>query len=156
MKYVYKGFLILVTAFLALTIIVRFLGIHTYAVKSDSMSPTIPKYALVYAKQMNKSETVEFQEGDIVIFNRNERVMHRIVSIKGTEITTQGDRNESEDAPIHQSQIIARYVFFVPWIGVYFLSIIPWVVTIGFIIIGYVLVGIYREVKHGKNKELKR
>jgi signal peptidase I len=85
-----------------------------YVVKSGSMEPSIKPGDIVFTHQ-----AAEVHTGDVITFeNKDEIVTHRIISINGSLITTQGDANKVADAtPITIKDIKGTYLFKVPAIG---------------------------------------
>lgn len=61
-------------------------------------------------------EFSDLQEGDVVtyIINGGTMVTHRVVSIDRTAgtVTTKGDANNSEDAPVKKENIVGKVIFF--------------------------------------------
>ena len=93
-------------------------GFGSAVVISGSMEDTIPIYALVVIQ-----EKQEYHIDDIVVFQGNTHcVTHRIVDMQTDEsgqvwVTTQGDFNNAPDDPIPYEQLIAKVLFWIPWVG---------------------------------------
>lgn len=83
-----------------------FLGYRIFEVGSGSMEPTLSVNDLIIIKD----EDV-FAENDIVTYRSGENyITHRIISINGDEIITQGDSNNIKDNPINKKDIIGKYI----------------------------------------------
>ncbi len=92
------------------------------AVSSQSMWPTLKKGDLIFVKGVDKLEDLEV--GDIIAFEHPKGItVHRVVEVRGDLITTKGDGNQAEDAPIHFDQVVGRVVTIggrlarVPYVG---------------------------------------
>ena len=58
---------------------------------------------------------------DVVVYQSgNSLVVHRIISIDGTTVITQGDANNTPDEPIDLSRIKGKVVFAIPYVGTVF------------------------------------
>ena len=89
-------------------------GVGTAVVLTGSMEPALSANDLVFVRAADSYAT-----GDIVIYqNTNELVIHRIVSIDGETIVTQGDANNTPDDPISLSSVKGKLAFSIPFIGV--------------------------------------
>ena len=92
------------------------------AVTSSSMWPTLKKGDLVVLKGVDGLDDVHV--GDIIAFRHEAGfAIHRVVSIEGEQITTQGDANEITDPPIgiddvvgHVPTVMGRMIR-VPYLG---------------------------------------
>lgn len=88
-------------------------GVGAAVVLSGSMEPTLSVNDLVFV-----AEAESYGEGDVVVFEENGNlIIHRIVSISGEELITQGDANNVSDAPIERSAIRGKLIFHIPAIG---------------------------------------
>ncbi len=88
-------------------------GIGVATVQSGSMEPTLHKGDLLFVK-----EKTEFNIGDIVVYqSEGILVVHRIVDIEGSIITTKGDANNTSDEPFSSEYIKGKVVFKVPSVG---------------------------------------
>ena len=82
-------------------------------VLSGSMEPTFSKGTLLLVK-----ETQNVQTGDIVVYqSENSLIVHRIIAINDTEITTQGDANNTPDPVFQKSQIKGVVIGWIPYAG---------------------------------------
>lgn len=119
-------------------IILNLSGFKTYRVISDSMSPTIYKNALAIVKDYDGDKPLK--EEDIIAYVVNDKlVLHRIKEIDGKVITTKGDANESYDLPIDFNDVLGVYVFSIPFVGILFASIYPWIIII-LLVVGYIII----------------
>lgn len=78
------------------------------AITSGSMWPVLKQGDMVFIKGIHSSEQV--QVGDIIVFkNRTNGTLtiHRVVKL-GDKITTKGDANFSEDAPVDYKDVIGE------------------------------------------------
>lgn len=77
-------------------------GYTLMVVKSNSMVPVF-EYGDKLIIKLNDS----YEVGDIVTFKeKNYFVTHRVIEIKANEVTTKGDANNKEDAPISKKSIV--------------------------------------------------
>ena len=91
------------------------------AITSGSMWPALKKGDVVLIKYIPKEE---MRVGDIVVW-RNEKgfTIHRVVTLDEQTLTTKGDANFSEDAPVHYGDVVWRTVMFqgtpfrIPYVG---------------------------------------
>jgi len=98
---------IIVIIVLALYYILRYTNqICIYKVKTGSMEDNIHigDYVLIIQKE-------EYKVGDIVTFEKEDGfITHRIIRIKGDNITTKGDANNIEDDTINKSSIEGKVI----------------------------------------------
>ena len=88
-------------------------GTGAAVVMSGSMEPTLSKGDLIFVR---KAET--FHTGDIVVYQSDSMlVVHRIVSLYGSTVVTQGDANNTADEPIDLSQVKGVVQFHIPFMG---------------------------------------
>ena len=77
-----------------------------YRVTTGSMSPAYPAGSAVFIQS-----AADYRIGDVVLVDRPEfsrPVLHRIVAIDATNVTTKGDANAEADAPISISHIVGK------------------------------------------------
>ena len=98
-----------------------FFGYRIFEVGSGSMEPVLSVNELIIIK-----EEKEYKEKDIVTYRSGENyITHRIISVSGDRIVTQGDSNNVADEPIKKDDIIGKYVYSLKMKGfaVYLLSV---------------------------------
>lgn len=108
-------------------------GYSWYNVKTNSMVPTNKsKKGGFYAGDMivvKKTDFSDIKVGDVVTFrldgSGNNQLTHRVVEklteLNGTSgefLITQGDANDSKDAPVSKDRIIGTVQFVIPKVGV--------------------------------------
>jgi signal peptidase len=131
-------------------------GVGLSVVLSGSMEPTLSVNDLVVIR-----EAESYQVGDVVVFQeRYNLVIHRLVSIDGDTAVTQGDANNTPDAPIELSQIKGKLVAHIPEIGaiVRLLQTLPGTITILAIAVLILLRSrkSEREVQNAELEEIRR
>jgi signal peptidase I len=78
-------------------------------VSSQSMWPVLKEGDMVLLAGVSSSE--DLREGDIIAFRHGGGLaIHRIASVDGERITTRGDANFQEDAPIEFDDVVGRAV----------------------------------------------
>lgn len=83
-------------------------------VLSGSMEPALSVDDLVFVRAQKS-----YTEGDVIVYQYGSiLVIHRIISIDGDEIITQGDANNTADQPIELSVVKGRAVGHIPFVGV--------------------------------------
>lgn len=88
---------------------------RNYVVLTGSMEPSISPGDYVTILKVNKDN---LKEGDVITYTRdNAAVTHKIVSIDGDTVITQGTANNIADDPITKSDIVGKYLFKVPKVG---------------------------------------
>lgn len=118
---IFTWLLVIAAILLAIALVgVRVLGYTPYYIKTASMTPTYQVNDLVYVKKVTLDE---LQIGDPVTYVKNEQldvVTHRVVSIdkEGGYVTTKGDANDTEDAPILFGNIVGKVHFSIPKLGI--------------------------------------
>ena len=89
-------------------------GFGLSVVQSGSMEPTFEVGDLIIVTQSD-----DYEVGDIVVFQDGRSlVVHRIVEIDGEQIITQGDANNTSDAPMTARDIKGTW-YSCPGISVY-------------------------------------
>lgn len=82
-------------------------------VLSGSMEPALSVNDLVFVREQDS-----YKVGDIVVYqDGNSLVIHRILSIDGDEVITQGDANDVADEPISVSAIKGKERAHIPLVG---------------------------------------
>ena len=94
------------------------------AITSGSMWPVLEEGDLVFVKGI--MDQSELQIGDIIVYRAGTTggfTIHRIVAMKDASITTKGDANFGEDAPIVFKDVVGKTVtiggktFRIPYLG---------------------------------------
>lgn len=82
-------------------------GFRIYRVISGSMQPTLQIGDVIIIKKANN-----YAEKDIITYDNGlTTITHRIKSINGDEIITEGDANDAPDKPITKDRILGKYFF---------------------------------------------
>ena len=120
-------------------------------VLSGSMEPTFSKGTLLLVK-----DTQDVQEGDIVVYqSRDELIVHRIISLSGDEVITQGDANNVADEPFDRSQIKGKVIGWIPLLGNVAALLKKPIAVIIILIFAFVLVeGSFRSQRDADDQEL--
>lgn len=88
-------------------------GYGVAVVLSGSMEPAMSTNDLVIVR-----ENYDYEVGDIVVYQKaHELIMHRVISIDGDTVITQGDANNTADAAIDISAIKGEAIGAVPMLG---------------------------------------
>lgn len=121
-------------------------GYGAAVVLSGSMEPELSVGDLIIV-----SKEKEYQVNDVVVFQDTSMlVVHRIVAIEGNLVTTKGDANNVEDAPIEKSAIKGKVIGCVPGIGTLVNFIKTPAGTICIVLLALILIEVPRR------RELKR
>ncbi|MBE6968385.1 MAG: signal peptidase I [Ruminococcaceae bacterium] len=89
------------------------MGYGAAIVLTGSMEPTIMEDDLILV-----AKKPVYAVGDIVVYQSgNILVVHRIVDIADGLITTRGDANQADDAPVEASAIKGKVISIIPWMG---------------------------------------
>lgn len=153
----------LLSAFVAVVLIMLMIGFRPAVVLTPSMTPNIMPGDMVVFK---KVDAEKLKVGDVITFYMTQEAMdkkgtsftHRIIEIipngDGTySFRTQGDANETPDSSITpESRVLGKVQFVVPWVGRLFLFIKNnLLVIIGCIIsivlLCYLLSMLYKQLK---------
>ena len=108
-----------VVVFAVLLVGARVVGLQVFNVISGSMEPEYSVGDLIYVKTVAAKDV---QVGDVITFVLNEDLVvatHRVVAIdaQNQQFTTQGDSNDTPDAPVHFKNLIGTPVFHIPLLG---------------------------------------
>jgi signal peptidase len=81
------------------------------SITSGSMWPALKKGDFILIKGVHSQS--EIKVGDIIVYkNPKGFTIHRIVNIKDDMVTTRGDANNVDDAPINFADIIGKPIYF--------------------------------------------
>ena len=82
-------------------------GFRIYRVISGSMQPALQIGDVIIIKEADN-----YAEKDIITYDNGlTTITHRIKSINGDEIITEGDANDAPDKPITRNRILGKYFF---------------------------------------------
>lgn len=88
-------------------------GIGAAVVQSGSMEPTYQIGDLLFVKKQST-----YSVGDVVVYQSGGiLVVHRIIAISGSTVTTQGDANNTPDEPFDRSLIQGGVTGCIPRVG---------------------------------------
>lgn len=94
-------------------------GYELKTVLSGSMEPFLQTGSVIVVRQTGNDE--QFNEGDIVTFQTEERVLvtHRIIGVEKNEYIMKGDNNDGADVnPVHEQNIVGKYAgITIPYVG---------------------------------------
>ncbi len=114
-RILYNFFAIVIVLFFLFTSAVAVSGTKVYSVATGSMEPNIPNGSVVFVRQR---ET--YQVGDVItaFIEGEQTYTHRIVEIRGEDIYTKGDANNTIDpTPTRQSRIVGKVILHLPLLG---------------------------------------
>ena len=128
-------------------------GVGAAVVLSGSMEPSISVDDLIVVR-----EAEAYEVGDVVVYQTGRvPVVHRIVAMDGETVTTRGDANNAEDAPIELSQIKGTVIAAIPYVGTAVRLLKTPAVTVLLIIAAVLTVELpYVKEKEQKQEELDR
>ena len=128
-------------------------GTGAAVVLSGSMEPTLSKGDLIFVRQAGELHT-----GDIVVYqSENMLVVHRIITIDGDTVVTQGDANNAADDPIDLSQVKGVVRFHIPYIGTILEAIKTPIGTLVTLLLAFALVELsFRRQKEKDNEDLEQ
>ena len=97
----------------------RLFGVYEFNVLTGSMTPTYPVGTLVFVQP---KEPTAIRPGEVASYVMDEElniVTHRVVDndYDAKTITTKGDANASNDAPVLYQNIVGVVVFAIPYVG---------------------------------------
>jgi len=111
--------IIVVGAILALQIA----GYIPMAILSPSMEPEYKVDGLVFVDSRVKPEELELN--DVIAFRRPDGsvMTHRLIAVGDGTVTTRGDKNNIEDAPVPFDAVIGRVWLYIPEMGYYMMNL---------------------------------
>ncbi len=126
-------------------------GMGVSVVLTGSMEPKLSVNDMIIVKK-----TDSLYEGQIVVFqDESSLIVHRIISIDGDTVITQGDANDISDAPITKEDIKGEVVGVVPFVGVFIKLIKHPIVTVLMIALAiFLMERSFRTEKEQKNNEV--
>lgn len=129
------------------------MGIGSAVVLSGSMEPTIMTDELILV-----AEADDYSVGDIVVYqNQRILVVHRIVAMDEETVTTRGDANNADDAPVSRSQIKGKVIAHFPGLGALVRLLKTPAATIILILAAVLSIELpFRMEKEKKDEELQR
>lgn len=90
-------------------------GYGMAVVLSGSMEPVLSANDLVVIHWQK-----DYEVGDIIVYQSgSELIIHRIIEIENNKLTTQGDANNTPDAPITLSNVKGKMIGHIPGIGMF-------------------------------------
>ena len=119
---------------LAVQIVPQARGGASLIIETGSMKPTISPGDVVAVMPV---PVADLNIGDIITYATAENLItHRIIAFEGygddLRVITQGDANNSEDAPVNPGQIRGRVTYTLPRVG----FVLPWLTEHAFWIVG--------------------
>ncbi len=92
---------------------------NLYLVRSESMEPAIDMGDLIITGPVDGPLSRELAPGTVITFEQSdELVTHRILSIDGATIITQGDAVEDPDPwTVNMASVHGVYMFKIPYVG---------------------------------------
>lgn len=128
-------------------------GTGAAVVMSGSMEPTLSKGDLIFVRKAEELHT-----GDIVVYQSdNILVVHRIITLYGDTVVTQGDANNAADDPIDVSQVKGVVRFHIPYVGTLLEAIKTPIGTLVTLLLAFALVELsFRRQKEQDDKDLEQ
>lgn len=92
-------------------------GLGLATVESNSMVPALRRGDLLVVREL--ADDAALAVGDVVVYEDADVgfVVHRVVSLDGDLVTTQGDANNAADAPFDRSLVVGRVAAVFPTLG---------------------------------------
>ncbi len=92
-------------------------GHQMYFIRTGSMSPALVEGDVIISKKYDGGELSFGEDGDVITYygeigsSKNELITHRVISVDGDKVITQGDANNVADSPITKNDIEAVMVY---------------------------------------------
>ena len=107
-KITYNILLTIIIVVLSIFIVLRWTNkVMLYQIASGSMEDElyVGDYIII-------TPADEYKEGDVITYLKNDiPITHRLIEIKDGEYITRGDANNTEDEPIHKSDILGKLLY---------------------------------------------
>ena len=115
------------------------------------MEPTLSKGDLILVRAAQRLEV-----GQIVVYQSDSvLIVHRIVSLRGDTVVTQGDANPSEDAPIDRTRVKGVVCLHIPYLGTLFQTLKTPAGTVVTLLLAFALVELsFRRQKQADDHDL--
>lgn len=124
-------------------------GIGGAIVLSGSMEPSYSVGDLILVK-----ETQDLAIDDVVVYQQSgSLIVHRVVALDGTTVTTKGDANDVADTPISLADIKGKVFAKIPVIGRWIGLIKTPIGTIAILAVAIALVEVPRRWERKKDEE---
>jgi len=144
----------------------KVLGAVPLTVYTSSMVPIFNPGDLIIVKPLNNDEKEQLDVGDIVTFQPvsgdptliTHRIIEKQTSTNGIKFVTLGDANGSEDDPIISDQVMAKYLYKIPYMGKFTYSggsnpMMFYGIACLFIVFGFVTMLLPGDKKKKKSKD---
>lgn len=91
-------------------------GHQMYFIRTGSMRPYLEVGDVIISKKYDGGELSAGENGDVVTYygevkGKTELITHRVISVDGDTVITQGDDNNTPDSPISKNEIEAVMVY---------------------------------------------
>lgn len=137
-----KAYTVLIVVFTIILIInifsilnLSFFGFRIYKIGSGSMEPYLKVNDYIIVKKKKN-----YNVGNVVTYKKNnEYITHRIKSIDGDTVITQGDSNNIEDQPINKKDIIGGLIYKSHGLNIIFYSLNKPILWVLLFIVGLVI-----------------
>ena len=129
------------------------MGVGAAVVLTGSMEPTISPDDLIIVAEQDAYEV-----DDIVVYQTGSMlVVHRIISMDEETVTTKGDANSGEDAPVQLSAVKGEVVAVIPMMGTMFKLLKTPTATIVLLALAVIMMeASFRKEKQQGDDELER
>jgi hypothetical protein len=74
-------------------------------------------------------------------------VLHRVIEINETTVTTKGDNNDNPDKPVNWEFVQGKIIYQIPLLGIFIMSVYPWIILALFVAIYYVTKRLIKELR---------
>lgn len=120
-------------------------------VLSGSMEPAFSKGTLLLVK-----DTQDIEKGDIVVYQSGRTlIVHRVRKINGSQVTTQGDANNTPDEPFDKTQIKGKVIGYIPFLGTLMAALkTPYALILIILCVIFLIEGTFHARKDADTREL--